>query len=183
MLISFRVAPSDIVTVPPFPEPVPPDVTVTPATFRMSTKLVGVALVPTFKPTIVSLNVAALLSARSPAVPRNVNVFPVAGAAPSCSAEAVVPAISYTRPEFAPMAAPRISLPPDASTRLLVLVPPLVMPAETVPKPMRVPASELWPSTIPELSPNVPPDSRILPRATVSAVFIVSRPPAPTSSV
>ena len=158
MPLKSRTAPSDSVTVPVVPEPICPDVTVTVGSPRMWTTLVGVRVLPTLRPTIVSLNplAALLVSASSPADPRKVKVFPSPGSALSCRADKAVLPMANTSPELLPMAVLKVRLPPLAVIVFAVPVPDVVSAPVTVPKPLSDPLDVLVPNEMPLVSVTCP---------------------------
>ena len=182
MSVRFNVSPSESVTLPLVPKPVPPDVTVTPEVPRISKKLVGtVPLLPTFIPAMFVLTTTPLVVARSPAEPRNVNVFPVPGAVSSCKEDAALLSISNTSPELAATALTSVRVPPVAVMVSAVPLPDRVNPASTVPKPLSEPFDVPVPNVMFFLSVMLPPVILIVPRVTFCCSSIVSL--DPTSSV
>ena len=141
MPVKFRTAPSDRTTVPASPKPTCPDVTVTVGSPSMSTKFVGVRVLPTLRPTIASSNPLAALpvSASAPADPSNVKLFPAPGALSSSRADIAVLPIVNSSPELNPMAVVKVRLPSLAVMVFAVPVPDLVSAPVTVPKPLSDP--------------------------------------------
>ena len=179
MPLKCRMAPSDSVTVPVVLKPICPDATVTVLSPRMWTRLVGVRVPATLRPTIESSNplAAVPVSASSPADPRKVKVFPSPGSALSCRADAAVVPMANTSPELLPMAVLKVRLPPIAvmvfggAAALTVSDSP-----QTVPKPLSDPLDVPLPNEMPEASVSVPPAIRIVPLVTFCVALMANEP-------